>query len=206
MGELIKDFYFIEPEDPENRCSTLNMAYPKYAELYNAASKIAYAAHQGQVDKGGERYVCHPIRVANKCSSGRQQAVALLHDVVEDTKVTLDDLRNDSVVGRYPEVIEAVDALTRRKGESYMDFIRRVSENGLALCVKIRDLEDNLDCKRLPSMTEKDWSRMKKYYKARRYLIDCYLHHYGYGSSEPINNKNGNSDGKDYRQHAMGTD
>lgn len=178
MATLDPNRYFWEEIDPEAHDLALNMLYPKYAALYNTAMKIAYKQHMGQVDRGGSRYINHPIRVADNCDTARQKVVALLHDVVEDTDYTLDDLRKAEYIKDYPEIIEAVDALTRREGESYMDFIHRVATNSIALCVKIRDLEDNLDCKRIPDMKEEDWNRMKKYYKARKFLIEQYRLHY----------------------------
>lgn len=184
MATLNPNVYFWEEKDPEASDMVLNMPYPRYVTLYNAAMKIAYRQHMGQVDLSGKRYINHPIRVSDACDSARQKVVALLHDVVEDTDYTINDLRNADHIKDYPEIIEAVDALTRRKGESYMDFIRRVSKNGIALCVKIHDLEDNLDCKRIPDMKEEDWSRMKKYYKARKFLLDRYYEHYSLEKTE----------------------
>lgn len=181
---LNPNVYFWEEKDPEASDMILNMPYPRYAMLYNVAMEIAYRQHMGQVDLAGKRYINHLIRVSDACSSARQKVVALLHDVIEDTDYTIDDLRNAEHIKDYLEIIEAVDALTRRDGESYMDFIRRVSKNGIALCVKIRDLEDNLDCKRIPDMTSEDWSRMKKYYKARKFLLDCYYEHYSLEKTE----------------------
>lgn len=184
MATFDPNIYFWEDIDPEAHDYALNMLYPKYAALYNAAMEIAYKQHAGQVDLGGDKYINHPVRVAETCRTARQKVVALLHDVIEDTDYTLDDLRKVEPIRDYPEIIEAVDALTRREGESYMDFIRRVSTNGIALCVKIRDLEDNLDCTRIPDMKDEDWSRMKKYYKARKFLIERYLDHYAEKKSE----------------------
>ena len=184
MATLDPNIYFWEDIDPEAQDFALNMQYGKFAALYNAAEAISYTQHMGQVDKGGNRYILHPMRVAETCRTARQKVVALLHDVIDDTDYTLDDLRKVEPIKDYPEIIEAVDALTRREGESYMDFIRRVSTNGIALCVKIRDLEDNLDCTRIPDMKTEDWSRMKRYYKARKFLIERYLDHYAEKKSE----------------------
>lgn len=172
------EYYFWEKIDSSATNYRLNMSYDSYRELFNEAWSIAKIKHKGQKDRGGADYIEHPRRVAYRCWTGRQQAVALLHDVIEDTDYTLDDLRNNPIISKYPEVIEAVDAITKRDGESYSDFIERISNNGIALCVKIRDLEDNLDCTRLPKMKDNDWDRMKKYYDARAYLIQKYLEHY----------------------------
>lgn len=101
---------------------------------------IAISAHQGQVDKGGVPYITHPIRMALTFSDPKLQTIALLHDVVEDTPVTLRDLSHD-----FPDdVVDAIDAMTHRPGEDYDAYLLRVKENLLATQVKIADLRDNL--------------------------------------------------------------
>jgi (p)ppGpp synthase/HD superfamily hydrolase len=112
-------------------------------ERIQRAIGFATAAHEGQVDRSGAPYILHPLRVAFSLVGVAPEAgviAALLHDVVEDTEMTLDDI--DKVFGTY--VAEIVDALTRRDGESYDDFIARVQEHPVATIVKIADIRDNL--------------------------------------------------------------
>lgn len=165
--KIMTDYLFLD-------IKTLSVTYEEYDALYKAAVDLATKAHKGQKDRGGDDYINHPKRVAEKCDTILQKITALLHDVVEDSKYTLDDLRKHKTIGKYPQIINAVECLTHKKGESYGDYINKVMTNPTALCVKIRDLEDNLNCLRLPDMTEKDWDRMKKYYNARKTLIECY--------------------------------
>ena len=131
------------------------------------AELIAKMAHAGQVDKAGEPYFNHPKRVANNFAGEEEVIVALLHDVVEDTDITLEHLKAE---GFSDTVLEALDAITKREGESYDDFINRVKENPIALVVKLADLKDNMDILRLPALTETDLQRVAKYHKAYRYL------------------------------------
>ena len=145
-----------------------------YRDLYAKAVAMAVTAHRGQKDKAGCPYFFHLSRVSEACDTKRQKVAAVLHDILEDTDyVMLEDLRED-LLKDYPEIADAVDALTRREGESYSDFIKRVSLDPIAIGVKIRDLEDNLDSTRMPRMTDDDWKRMAKYHKARRTLIEEY--------------------------------
>lgn len=106
------------------------------------ALNIAIGAHAGQLDKQGKPYIDHVLRVVEAVQDGEEQAVAALHDVIEDTPVTLDELR----MGGFfpPHVIDAVDAITRRDDETYSEYITRVARNDLARTVKIADLRDNL--------------------------------------------------------------
>lgn len=109
------------------------------------ALSLAAEAHAGQVDKAGAPYLLHPVRVALHCNGPREQIVALLHDVIEDTAIALSDLWEMFDI----DVIVALQSITRQQGEDYMDFIKRVGQNSLATAVKIRDLEDNMDVSRL---------------------------------------------------------
>lgn len=118
-----------------------------YTLLTIKAMKIAYTAHAGQVDKAGAPYIFHPYRVAESMPDEISTCAALLHDVVEDTDVTLDELRAE-----FPEeVIRAIRLLTRSKGEEYFRYIERIksSENAVARRVKLADLRDNCDLSRL---------------------------------------------------------
>jgi len=126
------------------------------------AYEHALVAHIEQ-KYGDEPYVHHPARVANRMEQYDESgiAVAYLHDVVEDTSFTLDDLRRD---GFNDEILEAVDAITRRKGEKYFDYIRRLSSNPIAKRVKIADLQENL--------SQGDLSLSTRYYRALKMLED----------------------------------
>lgn len=122
------------------------------------ALQIAAAAHKGQKDKGGNDYINHPLRVAELVEGEEEKMVAFLHDVVEDTRVTLEDLKSS---GLSQSVIEAVDAITKRQGESYHDYIERLIQNPIALAVKIADIKHNVDLSRIPNPTKKDIQRTK---------------------------------------------
>lgn len=138
-------------------------AMPGLAE----AILLAVTAHQGQVDKAGAPYVLHPLRMMLRVTGEAVQMAAVLHDVVEDTPVTLDDLRARG----YPAaVVEAVDHLTHRDGESYEVFVERVAADPIARRVKLGDLEDNMDIRRLPDVTERDRERLARYLRAWRRL------------------------------------
>lgn len=136
-------------------------------DLIQKALNIAINAHKGVVDKGGVDYVFHPITVALECKTDDEKIVALLHDVVEDTPVTLDDLRKD-----FPEyIVEAVDAVTRRKpqeqyGAARWDYIKRCKANPIARVVKIADLEHNSDLSRIPNPSDSFKKRVLEEYPA----------------------------------------
>ena len=131
------------------------------------AERIARAAHRGQTDKAGGPYIAHPAHVAAQVAAeGAGQAaqcVAWLHDVVEDTAATLDDLR---AAGLPEEVVEAVDAMTRRPDEDDFAYIERVRANPLATVVKLADLAHNMDLSRLPDIRPRDLERQEKYRRA----------------------------------------
>lgn len=131
------------------------------------ALQIAYLAHQSQVDKGGQPYILHPVRVALRCQTEAEKIVALLHDVIEDTDITIEHLRQ---VGFSQTITDAVEALTKIEGEDYMMFIERVSYNDLAASVKIQDLKDNMDISRLNGKPH--W-KMDIYQKALSFLETC---------------------------------
>lgn len=136
-------------------------------QQWKDARTLSSLAHEGQKDLVGQPYYHHASRVADNFGQNNYGIAAYLHDVVEDTEWTLDQLRE---VGFSPEIVEAVDALTRRKGEGYMDYIGRCAGNKIAIHVKIADLADNMDIRRLPELTVKDVDRLCKYHKAFRYL------------------------------------
>jgi (p)ppGpp synthase/HD superfamily hydrolase len=127
---------------------------------------IATTTHRGQKDKSGLPYILHPLRVMAKQTSEATRMAAVLHDTVEDGAITLDGLRRRGC----PEmVVEAVDCLSHRPDEEYMAMIERIRINDIATAVKIADLEDNLDIKRVlnrRNLKEKDLGRLNKYYAA----------------------------------------
>jgi (p)ppGpp synthase/HD superfamily hydrolase len=125
-----------------------------------SAIDIASAAHLGQLDKAGEPYILHPLRVMLKLYPDEEaMIVGVLHDVIEDTEVTL---RNIELAGYGDKIIQALDAITRREDEVYTDFILRVSGNALATKVKIADILDNLDPAR--PLQENERKRLRKRY------------------------------------------
>lgn len=143
--------------------------------LVEAARLVATAVHAGQVDKGGAPYIEHPAFVADRVRwlGGDEvaAAVAWLHDVVEDTTVSL-----DAIASVFPaRVVEAVDGLTRREGEPYFEYIERAGGDSVARTVKRCDLEHNLDVSRLPGggvgLSEADRARLAKYERARGVLL-----------------------------------
>jgi (p)ppGpp synthase/HD superfamily hydrolase len=128
------------------------------------ALDIAIHAHKGQVDKAGKAYILHPLRLMNQFVDEKLMIVSILHDVVEDSDFTLDDLNNE---GFSSEIINAVDCLTKRQDEEYSSFIDRVMDNSLARQVKIVDIKDNLDISRLSEpLSKKDIERLEKYQMA----------------------------------------
>ena len=131
------------------------------------AYEIAKRAHLGQVDKAGEDYIKHPEKVASFVKTDEEKTVAYLHDVIEDTELTLEDLYE---CGFSKEVIEAVDIITKKRGEDYQSYLNSVKKNKLARAVKLADLRHNSDLTRLAKVTEKDIKRKEKYQKAIDFL------------------------------------
>jgi (p)ppGpp synthase/HD superfamily hydrolase len=124
------------------------------------ALALAALAHKGQFDKAGQPYIFHPIRLMLSVSDQPARIVALLHDVVEDTPVTMDQLR---ALGYDEEILTALDCVTRRETETYEEFIDRLTPNPLARRVKLADLKDNMDMTRLPNPGPKDLARLERY-------------------------------------------
>ena len=136
------------------------------------ALQIAAKAHEGQKDRLGERYILHPLRVMMRVEGEEAQTVAVLHDVIEDTSVTDDDLRQ---AGFSEKVIVAVLSVTHGKDESYADYVVRCKSNEIARQVKLADLEDNARLDRnilRPQQFEADVARMRKYLLAYKFLTD----------------------------------
>ena len=136
-------------------------------DMLQKAEELAREAHQGQQDKAGNDYITHPMRVSERCNTRQAKIVALLHDTIEDTYVTPDLLRQQ---GFDEEIIEGVLSVTRKDGETYAQFIERAAVNAIGKEVKIADLEDNMDVRRLPDLGEKEPHRLRKYLHAWRFL------------------------------------
>lgn len=136
-------------------------------ELLEKAIAIAVEAHRGQKDRYGAPYIAHPIRVMARLETPTQKTVGILHDVVEDTDWSFEDLRREGFPQR---VLDALERVTKRDGEQYEDFVKRSAGDPLAKRVKVADLEDNMDLRRFPEVTEKDLPRLRKYVKAWRLL------------------------------------
>lgn len=127
------------------------------------AFKIATKAHEGQKDKAGQPYILHPLYIASQMETPEEFMTALLHDVVEDTEYTPEDLLHEGI----PEiVVEAVVRLTHEKGTPYLEYVDSLRENEIARTVKNADLKHNADLRRLPFVTDEDLKRNEKYKKA----------------------------------------
>lgn len=137
--------------------------------LYQKALAIAEDAHKGQVDKARVDYIQHPLFVASLVEGELAKTVALLHDVVEDSDWTLEDLRKE---GLPEEVVQAVGIITKKRNENYEEYILRVKQNPLARQVKLADLKHNSDLSRLANVTDRDRKRVAKYQKAISFLSE----------------------------------
>lgn len=126
------------------------------------AIRIAVDAYEGQEDKAGATYIRHPLRVMEQMDTERERTVAVLHDVVEDSDYELAEIEDR--FGR--EVSVAVDALTKREDEEYMEFVERAAQNPIAARVKIADIEDNMDLTRLDSVPDSVMDKQRLYHKA----------------------------------------
>jgi (p)ppGpp synthase/HD superfamily hydrolase len=144
------------------------MGWEIMADLDKAIA-LACKVHAAQVDKSGEPYILHPLRLMLKFNNNDERIVGVLHDVIEDSEVTLDDLRK---IGFDELIVQAVDSLSKRTDESYESFINRIKVNRLATKVKIEDIKDNLNLTRLHSISSNDLDRIEKYHKALTYLLE----------------------------------
>lgn len=137
-----------------------------YSQQIKKAANLSYQAHLGQTDKGGYPYIFHPMHLAEQMNCEDAVIVALLHDVVEDTAITLDDLKAE---GFNDQVIETLVLLTHDKSVPYMDYINKIKGNSLARQVKLADLRHNSDPTRLEQV---DRVRLDKYRQAIKALED----------------------------------
>ncbi|MBR3326800.1 MAG: GTP pyrophosphokinase [Atopobiaceae bacterium] len=138
-----------------------------YTPMTKTAMRICYDAHTGQIDKTGLPYVFHPYHLAEQMQTEECVCAALLHDVIEDTNVTLEDLR---AAGISDPVLEALSLLTHDPQVPYFEYVRALSSNPIARAVKIADLRHNSDLTRLDAISPKDEQRAKKYAKALELL------------------------------------
>lgn len=139
-----------------------------YTNNTKKAMKIAYQAHNGQLDKSGIPYIYHPIHIAETMDTEEECIVALLHDVIEDTPITISELE------KYfqENIITALKILSHNKEKDYMEYIKTIKNNSLAKKIKLADLKHNSDLTRLNVITEKDKERKEKYEKAIKLLLE----------------------------------
>ena len=138
-----------------------------YTPQTKMALKLCFEAHKDQLDKSGMPYVFHPFHLAEQMDSEKTTVVALLHDVVEDTDYTLEDLTE---MGFDSDVIDAIALMTHEEGVPYMDYVRKIKKNPIARAVKLADLNHNSDLTRLSAVDEKALQRREKYLAAIKLL------------------------------------
>ena len=131
------------------------------------AIEIASTAHRDQTRKNGDPYVLHPLRLMFQVEGDLPRMAAVLHDVVEDTDWTLEDLKSE---GFPEELIEALDLLTHRDGVPYEEFVMQLATNEIARQVKLADLRDNINLLEIPELSDRGLERARKYHRFERYL------------------------------------
>lgn len=136
--------------------------------MLEKAIAIAVESHRGQLDKAGKIYILHPMRVMLRGKNETEMIVGILHDVVEDTPITIEMLQLE---GFSDEVLAALDCITKHPNEDYGDFIDRVLTNPLSTQVKLYDMEDNLNRDRIPYPTPRDEARFAKYEKYYKVIL-----------------------------------
>ncbi|MBR6824246.1 MAG: HD domain-containing protein [Firmicutes bacterium] len=140
-----------------------------YTELTKKAMQICFTAHKDQVDKGGMPYIFHPMHLAEQMTDEASVCTALLHDVIEDTDTTIDDL---AAAGFPQEVLRAVELVTHGQEETYWHYIRDIKANPIARAVKLADLRHNSDLSRLSRVDETALARVEKYRQAIEMLSE----------------------------------
>ena len=138
-------------------------------EILQKAIEIATEAHKNQRDRAGKPYIGHISRVMQAGETQEERIAGILHDIVEDTAWSFEDLLN---IGIPIDIVDAIRCLTKMENEPYDQFIERVKTNPIAIAVKLNDLHDNMDMTRLPEITDKDIERLLKYHRAYRELWD----------------------------------
>ena len=141
----------------------------EHVNLLNLAIAIAEKAHAGQIDKAGKPYILHPLTVMAQMDDVESKIVAVLHDAIEDSDLTINELSQQG----FPELItEAIAAITKLDGELYDDYLLRVMGNAIALKVKIADVTHNMDISRIANPSTKDFQRLEKYQKVLNQLTE----------------------------------
>ncbi len=138
-----------------------------YTEQTKKAMKLCFEAHKEQLDKSGLPYVFHPFHLAEQMTTEETTIVALLHDVVEDTDYTIEDLKK---MGFEKTVTDAIALMTHEDGVDYMEYVAGIKPNAIAKAVKLADLRHNSDLSRLDAVNEKALKRREKYLKAIAFL------------------------------------
>jgi (p)ppGpp synthase/HD superfamily hydrolase len=139
-----------------------------YTDLTKKALKVCFEAHKEQVDKSGMPYVFHPFHLAEQMTDEYTTVCALLHDVIEDTDYTWQDLQK---MGFPHEILEALRLLTHEESVPYMEYVQKITKNPIAIKVKIADLRHNSDLSRLDTIDEPAIARTQKYQKALDFLL-----------------------------------
>ena len=132
------------------------------------AISLAAKQHEGQVDKANAPYILHPLRVMLNVPTIEHKIVAVLHDILEDTETTIEDLYQ---FGFQEHLIDAIVALTKKQGETRLEAAQRARQNPIARVVKLADINDNMDLSRIQSPTVKDFERLKEYQQVRDLLL-----------------------------------
>lgn len=160
-----KDYYEVDKEQVKKIIvSQINF----YQKLWNISYNLAIEKHSGQIDKAGKDYILHPLHISEQFEEFDLKIVAIMHDLIEDTNVTLDFLINLN----FPlKIIKAMDAISRRNNENYFDYINRLKNNNIAKKVKIKDLEHNLDISRYKNSQDINYNLIKRYEKAMNILL-----------------------------------
>jgi len=138
-----------------------------YTPVTKKALKLCFEAHKKQVDKSGMPYVFHPFHLAEQMQTEETTVVALLHDLVEDTDYTIEDLAS---MGFSKNITDAIALMTHADDVAYMDYVRRIKNNPIAKVVKLADLKHNSDLTRLDVVDEKALKRKEKYLEAIKIL------------------------------------
>lgn len=155
-----RQFEYSATEDKDSSANTIE-------NMLEKAIAIAAKAHAGQVDKGGAPYILHPLRVMMAVKRIDEKIVAMLHDVVEDSAITLQDLARE---GFSIKILTAIESVTKQENESRFDAAHRAAKNKIGRVVKIADNEDNSDITRIPNPTEQDYARIREYMEVRKIL------------------------------------
>ena len=139
-----------------------------YTDMTKKALKLSFEAHKDQVDKSGIPYVYPPYHLAEQMTDENTTIVALLHDVAEDTDITVEDIRK---MGFSEKICEALSLMTHDKNVSYMEYVKKLKSNPIAKVVKLADLKHNSDLTRLDAADEKALKRVEKYKRAMEELL-----------------------------------